>query len=144
MTFISADKARKRIAEFKRFDPSKIQYKLKSIADTNISYVLNDIKDAFLYNPLLKQYLLTIRYKQFILFGIERDGFETKEEAKLDALNYLKHVSQGQLKQTELDEIINSIAKIEDDLRTGRKKRASRIEQAIELDDMVEQVKRTQ
>ena len=98
MTFISADKARKRIAEFKRFDPSKIQDKLKSIADTNISYVLNDLKDAFLYNPLLKQYLLTIRYKQFILFGIERDGFETKEEAKLDALNYLKHVSQGQLK----------------------------------------------
>jgi len=144
MTFISADKARKRIAEFKRFDPSKIQDKLKSIADTNISYVLNDLKDAFLYNPLLKQYLLTIRYKQFILFGIERDGFETKEEAKLDALNYLKHVSQGQLKQTELDEIINSIAKIEDDLRTGRKKRASRIEQAIELDDMVEQVKRAQ
>jgi len=144
MTFISADKARKRIAEFKRFDPSKIQDKLKSIADTNISYVLNDLKDEFLYNPLLKQYLLTIRYKQFILFGIERDGFETKEEAKLDALNYLKHVSQGQLKQTELDEIINSIAKIEDDLRTGRKKRASRIEQAIELDDMVEQVKRAQ
>ncbi len=144
MTFISADKARKRIAEFKRFDPSKIQDKLKSIADTNISYVLNDLKDAFLYNPLLKQYLLTIRYKQFILFGIERDGFETKEEAKLDALNYLKHVSQGQLKQTELDEIINYIAKIEDDLRTGRKKRASRIEQAIKLDDMVEQVKRAQ
>jgi len=144
MTFISADKARKRIAEFKRFDPSKIQDKLKSIADTNISYVLNDLKDAFLYNPLLKQYLLTIRYKQFILFGIERDGFETKEEAKLDALNYLKQVSQGQLKQTELDEIINSVAKIEDDLRTGRKKRASRIEQAIELDDMVEQVKRAQ
>jgi hypothetical protein len=56
MTFISADKARKRIAEFKRFDPSKIQDKLKSIADTNISYVLNDLKDAFLYNPLLKQY----------------------------------------------------------------------------------------
>ena len=48
MTYISADKARKRIAEFKRFDPSKIQDKLNSIADTNISYVLNDLKDAFL------------------------------------------------------------------------------------------------
>ena len=88
--------------------------------------------------------MLTIRYRQFILFGIERDGFETKEEAKSDALNYLQQVSQGQLKQSELDEIINSVAKIEDDLRTGRKKRASRIEQAVELDDMVERVKRAQ
>jgi predicted transcriptional regulator len=144
MTFISADNARKRIAEFKRFDPSKIQDKLKSLADKNISYVLNDLKDAFLYNPLLKQYLLTIRYRQFILFGVERNGFETKEDAKSDALKYLKQVSQGQLKQTELDEIINSITKIEDDLRTGKKKRASRIERAIELDDMVERVKRGQ
>jgi hypothetical protein len=144
MTFISADNARKRIVEFKRFDPSKIQDKLKSLADKNISYVLNDLKDAFLYNPLLKQYLLTIRYRQFILFGVERNGFETKEDAKSDALKYLKQVSQGQLKQTELDEIINSITKIEDDLRTGKKKRASRIERAIELDDMVERVKRGQ
>lgn len=123
MTFISADKARKRIAEFKRFDPTKIQDKLKSIAETNINYVLNNVKDAFLYNPLLKQYLLTIRYKQYILFGIERDGFDTKEEAKIDALNYLKQLSEGQLNQVQLDEIINSVAKIEDDLRTGRKKR---------------------
>jgi len=144
MTFISADNARKRIVEFKRFDPSKIQDKLKPLADKNISYVLNDLKDAFLYNPLLKQYLLTIRYRQFILFGVERNGFETKEDAKSDALKYLKQVSQGQLKQTELDEIINSITKIEDDLRTGKKKRASRIERAIELDDMVERVKRGQ
>ena len=142
MTFISADKARKRIAEFKRFDPTKIQDKLKSIAETNVNYVLNNVKDAFLYNPLLKQYLLTIRYKQYILFGIERDGFETKEEAKLDALNYLKQLSEGQLNQAELDEIINSVAKIEDDLRTGRKKRVSRIEHAIELDEMLEGIKR--
>ena len=144
MTFISADKARKRIAEFKRFDPSKIQNKLKSIAETNIGYILNDAKDAFLYNPLLKQYLLTIRYKQFILFGLEREGFETKEEAKSDALNYLRQVSLGKLTQPELDEIMNSITKIEDDLRSGRKKRASRIEQAIELEDLVESVKRAQ
>ena len=144
MTFISADNVRNRIAEFKRFDPSKIQDKLKSLADTNINYVLNDLKDAFLYNPLLKQYLLTIRYRQYILLGIERNGFETKEEAKSDALKYLRQVSQGQLKQTEIDEIISSITKIEDDLRTGRKKRASRIERSIELDDMVERVKRGQ
>lgn len=144
MTFISADKARKRIAEFKRFDPSKIQNKLKSIAETNIGYILNDAKDAFLYNPLLKQYLLTIRYKQFILFGLEREGFDTKEEAKSDALNYLRQVSLGKLTQPELDEIMNSITKIEDDLRSGRKKRASRIEQAIELEDLVESVKRAQ
>jgi hypothetical protein len=144
MTFISADKARKRIAEFKRFDPSKIEGKLKSIAETNISYVINDVKDAFLYNPLLKQYLLTIRYRQFILFGIERDRFATKEEAKSDALHYLKQLSQGNLAQSELDEIMNSITKIEDELRSGRKKRASRIEHAVELDEMIEGIKRTQ
>jgi len=144
MTFISADNARKRIAEFKRHDPSKIQDKLKSLADTNISYIHNDLKDAFLYNPLSKQYLLTVRYRQFILFGLERNGFDTKEEAKSDALNYLRQISQGQLIQTELDEIINSITKIEDDFRRGKKKRVSRIEHAIELDDMVERVKRAQ
>lgn len=97
---------------YKDFDHDFVSKTIKRIIACNIKKIDNEDKDVFRYNKYLKSYLLMIKYKKYILFGIERFGIDNAELAKKDALKTLDDLEHDQLPEFSIEMIIREIAVI--------------------------------
>lgn len=97
------------IKKYKEFNSKRIERRIFDLIKFNRDLILSGDKESFRFNKFLKSYMITIRYKKYVLFGIEKNGFENESLAKADALETLNSLQNDQLPNHSVKNIIDSL-----------------------------------
>lgn len=97
------------IKKNKEFNSKRIERRIFDLIKFNRELILADDKESFRFNKFLKSYMITIRYKKYVLFGIEKNGFDNELLAKYDALETLNALQNDQLLNHSVKSIIDAL-----------------------------------
>lgn len=110
--FLSPRETKASAQKYREYDHEFVSKTIKRIIACNLKQIDDEDEGVFRYNKYLKSYLLMIKYKKYILFGIERFGIDNEELAKQDAIKTLNDLEHDQLPECSIERIIREVAVI--------------------------------
>lgn len=119
------------IQKYKEFDPATVDERINQLMLDNISSINAGKKDTFQFNPYLQSYLLIVKYKTYILFGIEKSGFKTEESAKKDAIKTLKDIQKDKVPEYSVKRVFGELNRVVSGLARVRSHRQRRGEEEL-------------
>jgi hypothetical protein len=127
MKLLSPKEVKDAIQKFREFAPSSVDPRIKKLIEDNISLVRDGNKDRFQYNPYLRSYLLILMHKKFIIFGIEKSGFETEASAKRDAIKTLRDIGKDKLPDYSIKRIVLELNRLDAGMASIKSKQEKRL-----------------
>lgn len=131
MKLLSPKEAKEALEKFKKYDPSHVEEKIEKLVSNNIEMVKKGNKDNFKYNPYLRSYVLMLMHKNYIIFGIEKSGFDTESSAKRDAINVLRDIRKDKIPEYSIKRIITEINRLDQGMARIRDKEARRLQKTF-------------
>ena len=123
--FLSPRETKASAQKYREYDHEFVSRTIKRIIACNLKQMDSKDEGVFRYNKYLKSYLLMIKYKKYILFGVERFGIDNEEFAKKDAIKTLNDLEQDRLPECSIERIIREVAAIN---RSSNLKEGIRVE----------------
>lgn len=136
MKLLSPKEVKNSIQKFREFDPSSVDPRIEKLIEDNISLVREGNKDRFQYNPYLRSYLLILMHKKFILFGIEKSGFETEASAKKDAIKTLRDIRKDKLPDYSVKRIVLELNRLDAGMARIRSSEERRLRNYLNQDEV--------
>lgn len=131
MKFLSPKEAKEALEKFKKYDPTHVEEKIEKLVSNNIEMVKRGSKDNFKYNPYLRSYVLMLMHKNYIIFGIEKSGFDTESSAKRDAIKVLRDIRKDKIPEYSIKRIITEINRLDQGMARIRDKEARRLQKTF-------------
>lgn len=110
--FLSPRETKASAQRYREYEHEFVYKTIKRIIACNLKQMDSEDEGVFRYNKYLKSYLLMIKYKKYILFGVERFGIDNEELAKKDAIKTLNDLEQDRLPECSIERIIREVAVI--------------------------------
>ncbi len=127
MKLLNPKETKDALARFKKFDPSTVEDRVEKLVNNNIELVRKGNKDNFQFNPYLRSYILMLMHKNYIIFGIEKSGFDTASAAKRDAIKTLRDIRKDKIPEYSIKRIIIEIERIDQGRERIRSNEARRL-----------------
>ena len=70
-------------------------------------------------------------HKNYIIFGIEKSGFDTESSAKRDAINVLRDIRKDKISEYSIKRIITEINRLDQGMARIRDKEARRLQKTF-------------
>jgi hypothetical protein len=135
MKLLNPKEVKEALQKFKEFDPSTVESRIEKLIDDNIHLVRNGNRNNFQYNPYLRSYLLILMHKKFVIFGIEKSGFETESSAKKDAIKTLRDIQKDKLPDYSVKRIVLELNRLDAGMARIRSGQEKRLKEYDDQDD---------
>jgi hypothetical protein len=135
MKLLNPKETKDALEKFKQFDPSIIEEKIENLVNHNIEMVRRANKENFQFNPYLRTYILMLMYKKYIVFGIEKAGFETEAAAKRDAIKTLREIRKDKIPEYSVKRIVMELNRLDHGMARIRSNEARRFKNFADSGD---------
>jgi hypothetical protein len=126
---LSPKEVKQSLQKFKAFDPLVVGRRVETLIQDNIALVKQGKRENFQYNPYLRSYLLILMHKKFVIFGVEKSGFETEAAAKKDAIKTLREIQKDKLPDYSVKRIAIELNRLDAGMERMRGTVARRLKQ---------------
>lgn len=132
MKVLSPKQVKETLEKLRDFDPALVDPRIEDLINKTIIEVKGGNKDVFNYNPYLKSYLLILKHKKFIIFGIEKDGFDTLALARRDALKTLRDIQRDKIPDYSVKRIVTELIRLDSGMERKRNNEERRLRRFID------------